>query len=383
MMASTSPTRRPLGRLDSNVLPPTSSGSWNLLQQDTGASKSESGSKILLRHTYRGEETGKAALQVNMAIKSQRHYDLASDGHTAKKRKTHCRSEGVPEYAMRSMEAAKRDAETSRHKETYAEEATLPEFEVSVGRHMQGSDALAKDVTPSQDAEKNYEREEADSLLSHLVSPSPESATSPTSSEIVAINDSQNTTITVPDDDFLADWPANSLSAMARRPLSQEDIRRKAKEIRLRLSLANYKVRTNQIDIPISRLQVRPSAFSNSFPRRIPGTKTLRTPLPSASIPSIHLQNPSAEKTKPSTLNIPSSPPPPHLSRPVGDTMSPVKHQNDYTRDGLSTPLLPRQRDRLLNPPSLGSPTWDRSEITSSVVKGRAADGLLSLMRQG
>jgi hypothetical protein len=37
----------------------------------------------------------------------------------------------------------------------------------------------------------------------------------------------------------------------------------------------------------------------------------------------------------------------------------------------------------MLNPPTLGSPIWEdrRSELTSSVVKGRAADGLLSLMR--
>jgi hypothetical protein len=34
----------------------------------------------------------------------------------------------------------------------------------------------------------------------------------------------------------------------------------------------------------------------------------------------------------------------------------------------------------LLHPPNLGSPVWN--DLTSSVVKGRAADGLLSLMRQ-
>lgn len=107
----------------------------------------------------------------------------------------------------------------------------------------------------------------------------------------------------------------------------------------MRLSLANYKVRTNQIDVPISRLQIR----SSSRPSRIglSSSRISRTPLPS--IPNI--------ETSPKKLNDP----------------------------GLSTPLLPRQRERLLNPPMLGSP--EEHSLTSSVVKGRAADGLLSLMR--
>lgn len=45
---------------------------------------------------------------------------------------------------------------------------------------------------------------------------------------------------------------------------------------------------------------------------------------------------------------------------------------------GVVTPILPRQRHGLLNPPFLG----EERELSSSVVKkGFAADGLLSLMR--
>ena len=49
-----------------------------------------------------------------------------------------------------------------------------------------------------------------------------------------------------------------------------------------------------------------------------------------------------------------------------------------------TTPILPKQRERIRNNlPRPGSPIWgDRErerDLTSSVVKGRAADGLLSL----
>jgi hypothetical protein len=47
--------------------------------------------------------------------------------------------------------------------------------------------------------------------------------------------------------------------------------------------------------------------------------------------------------------------------------------------EGYTTPIFPRQRQGLLHPPNLGSPVYD---LTSSVVKGRAANGLLSLMHQ-
>lgn len=53
---------------------------------------------------------------------------------------------------------------------------------------------------------------------------------------------------------------------------------------------------------------------------------------------------------------------------------------------GVATPGLDRQREGLLNPPRLSTPLWRtgrrEEELSSSGVKGRAADGLLSLMRQ-
>jgi hypothetical protein len=152
--------------------------------------------------------------------------------------------------------------------------------------------------------------------------------------------------------------------------------------MRLRLRLAAFKVQSNQMDIPISQLRIKTLPMSPKLPKlpKLPSlprpsatanTSQRRTPLPSA-IPEISLQKPSGEG--PRSL-IPSSPPPPYRS--TDSTASPRKEL-------FATPLLPRQAQGqgLLNPPTLGSPTWKDRDLTSSAVKGKAADSLLSLMRQ-
>ncbi|KAG4432425.1 hypothetical protein IFR05_012083 [Cadophora sp. M221] len=208
-------------------------------------------------------------------------------------------------------------------------------------------------------------------------------ASSFTSQDNSGLNDSQNTTITIPDDSPLPPRPS---------PLTREELRQKAREIKLRLSLASYKVRTNQIDIPISRLEIRSSSTSSRIPplprntSQCSHSQEASRPPTAQHIPSINLERPSTENMRSQPVTIPSSPPTDRST--LGNSerfMSPTKVANDPTREGLATPLLPRQRQGVLNPPSLGgSPSWeDRgSDVTSSVVKGRAADGLLSLMRQ-
>jgi hypothetical protein len=134
--------------------------------------------------------------------------------------------------------------------------------------------------------------------------------------------------------------------------------------MKLRLRLAAYKVQSNQMDIPISQLRIKTNTPSSP---KLPTTRR-RTPLPSA-VPNIELLKPSAEKSR-SLTNIPSSPPSYRAS------------EESPRKEAFATPLLPRQRQGLLNPPNLGSPTWKDRELTSSAVKGKAAVSLLSLMRQ-
>ncbi|KAL2074467.1 hypothetical protein VTL71DRAFT_8245 [Oculimacula yallundae] len=204
-------------------------------------------------------------------------------------------------------------------------------------------------------------------------------ASSYTSQDDSGLNDSQLTNITIPEDNLPAPRPF----------LTREQLRQKAREVKLRLSLASYKVRTNQIDIPISRLEVRSSTTSSRIPplprSTTQSSQTQQTVRPSSAPhpPNNRLQGTSAEIMRPQQPTISSSPPARRSTRDL-DLASPKK-VNDATRGAFATPLLPRQRHGVLNPPSLsGSPSWeDRgNDLTSSVVKDRAADGLLSLMRQ-
>ncbi|TGO62811.1 hypothetical protein BCON_0017g00530 [Botryotinia convoluta] len=130
------------------------------------------------------------------------------------------------------------------------------------------------------------------------------------------------------------------------KSLSREEIRQKSQALRLRLSLANYKVKTNQIDLPLSRLQVRstsPKLPSLARLRRYSYGKSMgRTPLPGAPstdtgrevVPTINIQAPgSANKNArvfvrekrgeredgDENINIPSSPP---LSGRESDSLS-------------------------------------------------------------
>ncbi|KAK7737725.1 hypothetical protein SLS53_006344 [Cytospora paraplurivora] len=117
------------------------------------------------------------------------------------------------------------------------------------------------------------------------------------------MNTSQDTTITEPDTDapvttattaaqipipFAATDTLTSLPPPpppARRIPTREDFRKKAEILRLRLSLATYKVQTGQADVPLEELQVRP----------VPGMTRRRTPLPSMSAHTIQRSTPAQQ----------------------------------------------------------------------------------------
>lgn len=156
--------------------------------------------------------------------------------------------------------------------------------------------------------------------------------------------------------------------------LHLSNAKQRARALKLRLSLANYKVQTNQIDTPISQLQIKTTSTSKDLPVLSRAASTPRNrPVSStnglSNIPNILLPNPA--KTRLFTSS------PPQYTEAVSDSES-----GDEPPQAVATPLLPRQRQSLLNPPFLGD-FEDRSparDLTSSVVKGRAAKGLLSLM---
>lgn len=135
-----------------------------------------------------------------------------------------------------------------------------------------------------------------------------------------------------------------------------------------------YKVKTNQTDLPLSRLQIRSTRANNSTRALLPASRLDPTshhskPMTTASHPSQDIAIDAEDYT-----SIPSSSPPTFMSP---DRLA--SHVYNPRGIDFATPILPRSRNgySLLN--SRGSPE-PGPEVTSSIVKGRAADGLLSLM---
>ncbi|KAG0646921.1 hypothetical protein D0Z07_6280 [Hyphodiscus hymeniophilus] len=207
-------------------------------------------------------------------------------------------------------------------------------------------------------------------------SSAPSSPTSSNGTSEAALNDSQ---LTVPDDSQI------HTQTRVVPTLTLTELRQKAQEIKLRLRLASYKVRTNQVHVPMSRLEIRTIGSKSMSTSRIPQTSSTSL----SDISNNQVQNPSAEKARQNDM---SCSPPPKLCNAASIQVckkkfdSPVKIGGGEPRDGYATPLLPRHREGLLNPPKLGRAIWDEmsptKELTSSVVKRGTADALLSLKHQ-
>lgn len=133
------------------------------------------------------------------------------------------------------------------------------------------------------------------------------------------------------------------------------ETKQRAQALKLRLRVAMYKVKTNQTDIPMSELEILPSRRSRASTR----------------------QDVNMEEASGTGWEITSSPP--------RSASPPPRHEETHRE--FATPVLPRSRNGLSH---LGAHAQDDSpefqrmgyaqDLTSSVVKGRAADGLLSLM---
>jgi len=151
-----------------------------------------------------------------------------------------------------------------------------------------------------------------------------------------------------------------------------------AEALRLRLKVAMYKVKTNQTDLPLSQLQIRASRAHNAARTLLPSSRLFLASQHGKPVtPTSHPSQFSNDEVEDHT-SIPSSSPPPPMSP---DRSSP--HAHSPRCSDFATPILPRSRggySRVRN--SRGSPE-PGPEVTSSVVKGRAADGLLSLMGGG
>ncbi|KAG8161855.1 hypothetical protein KVR01_008842 [Diaporthe batatas] len=223
--------------------------------------------------------------------------------------------------------------------------------------------------------------------------------------DVSGINTSQDTTITEPDTDAptIATTTAPPTAAVApaaaptpslsnslappqllpppppqtRRITSREELKQKTEILRLRLSLANYKVKTGQIDVPLDRLQVRP----------VPGMTRRRTPLPSMSAHTVERSTPAQQwyrlgnERKTTAETAPAAP----TSLPA----QPAREGEGGTR-GMSPPdkqPLPRLSSAsvsIVSTPRRGQRDAEEDaeedeSLTSSALRGGAAKGLLSL----
>lgn len=162
--------------------------------------------------------------------------------------------------------------------------------------------------------------------------------------------------------------------------------KQKAEILKLRLSLATYKVKTNQTDVPLDKLQIRP----------VPGMARPRTPLPSMSAHTIERATP-VQYWYRSCARRPSSFAPlggrgSHRTPRVRDdddneddddemNDGPERGdasaaEGDVDEEGLPT-LSPS--DAALTTPRKKRSEADEEKLTSSGLRGGAAKGLLSL----
>ncbi|OBT85574.1 hypothetical protein VE02_06702 [Pseudogymnoascus sp. 03VT05] len=174
-------------------------------------------------------------------------------------------------------------------------------------------------------------------------------ARTPFASPEVLLEMSQSTTLTSPD--TVLNSARESPSPTAQVNASDSELRENASALRLRLKFAMYKLKTNQHDIPLSRLELVSPLPKRSSP---PARPTTAVASPSH---SDEMEEPGSATPRPQNRQL-------MLDLDVDvEGMSPEKV--------VLTPL-PRHMQ-------VGAMGGDE-ELTSSGVKGRAADGLLSLM---
>lgn len=135
----------------------------------------------------------------------------------------------------------------------------------------------------------------------------------------------------------------------------------KAEILKLRLSLATYKVKTNQTNVPLDKLQIRP----------VPGMTQWRgTPLPSMSAHTV-------QRTTPAQYWYRSLPASQTLDKDSDDES--VGEREDERQGRLVQGVLLQKSGVPSTPPKRRDVEEEEARLMSSGVRGGAAKGLLSL----
>ncbi|GAW11111.1 hypothetical protein ANO14919_004510 [Xylariales sp. No.14919] len=189
------------------------------------------------------------------------------------------------------------------------------------------------------------------------------------------IENSQVTAISEPDLEITA-APAVAENRPRQRGMTREEARQKAEIIRLRLGLAGYKVKTNQTDVPLERLQARP--VPGKLPKQMPSVL-----LPTLQATSAQCLAALSQREERERLSSPA-----RIKRTsVGTVLSPARSPR---RNESNSPVSPENNsptrqslEPALPPEVLSTPQRRLSEKgddrLSDTEHGGAAEGLLSL----
>ncbi|KAI1821788.1 hypothetical protein F4861DRAFT_441754 [Xylaria intraflava] len=201
------------------------------------------------------------------------------------------------------------------------------------------------------------------------------------------MDSSHVTTITEPEVENSATAPAPPPVTVESRhhrvTMTREEARRKAEILRLRLGLASYKVKTNQADVPLEKLQVRPLPGKVSKQTRSAVSLPSLPPLPAASprrsspISWREAERRFDSRARHKRISSPKLPtmalshtmePDTSVARTSADEMPVQKEESEQKRSASpAAPNKPQQRP------------IEQDEGLSDSERGGAAEGLLSL----
>ncbi|GAP87420.1 putative cyclin-dependent kinase protein [Rosellinia necatrix] len=209
-------------------------------------------------------------------------------------------------------------------------------------------------------------------------------STSPEDSSVFDHSTADNSQVTAPSEPDAETTTPPVVTETRPRPrsMTREEARQKAEILRLRLGLASYKVRTNQADVPLERLQAR--RVLGKFVRPGPST-VLLPPLPPLPGPS-----PRGTTTAPRRNAEKKSRSPAGSEVPSSQTVVPVVPLHRRNESGSSAPrsdvgeppariqeLEQNLPDTILNTPE--RKLTERGGEALDNERGGAAEGLLSL----
>ncbi|KAI8953938.1 hypothetical protein F4801DRAFT_596635 [Xylaria longipes] len=194
------------------------------------------------------------------------------------------------------------------------------------------------------------------------------------------IDNSQVTAISEPDVDTTVAPPVAE-NRPRQGSMTREEARQKAEILRLRLGLASYKVRTNQADVPLERLQVRPWP-GRRLPRQTPAAGLLppsqATSPRSIALAAMSRSNGEKRLSSPARIERP-------LPQPVLPTASLRREESGSSVAGVDVDKSPTRRPKPEQTPSpacLNTPQRkliETEDALSDSELGGAAEGLLSL----